>query len=168
MTLKNEYSSRIIAVKDKGVLSISAFEKQEEKLMHALKNAEMELGLLKLKREDIPSQVSSNLKDDNVISKQKRRLFINLVKSMNYNSEKWLQILFCQFHPKKDETLSLIRRVLKAPGRVRERAGRVEVKLERLDSRVQANSLDRVLEKLNEYNYLRLPDGRELDISQAI
>ena len=84
---------------------------------------------------------------------------------MNYNSEKELQSLFCQYHPKQDETLSLIRCVLKAPGRIRLRAGRLEVELERLDNRLQANSLHKVLEKLRENNYLRLPDGRKLKIS---
>ena len=85
---------------------------------------------------------------------------------MNYNSEKWLQDLFCKYHPKKDETLSLIRQLLKTPGRVRQQAGVVEVELERLDSEVQASSLDRVLNELTEYDYLKLPDGRKLLIKQ--
>jgi hypothetical protein len=123
--------------------------------------------MLKLNRKDIPPKVKSNLKDECVITAQKRRLFINLVKCMNYNSEKWLQDLFCRYHPKKDETLSLIRRVLIQPGRIRQRDQRLEVELERLDSAVQANSLDKVLENLKENNGLTLPDGRQLVIWQA-
>ncbi len=86
------------------------------------------------------------MKDESVISSQKRRMFINVVKTMNYNCEKWLQRLYCQYHPKVDETLSLIRHVLKQPGRIRQRGQILEVELERLDSEVQARSLDKVWE----------------------
>ena len=95
-------------------------------------------------------------------------MFINLIKAMNYNCEKWLQELFSRYHPKQDETLSLIRGVLTTPGRIRQRDNVLEVELERLDSEVQAASLDKVLETLREYNYLRLPDGCRLDIWQAL
>ncbi len=94
-------------------------------------------------------------------------MFINLVKTMNYNCEKWLPLIFCQYHPKSDETLSLIRHVLTQPGRIRQRGKTLEVELERLDSGVQANTLDKVLEKLKKDNYLRLPDGRKLAIWQT-
>ena len=123
--------------------------------------------LFRSKRKEIPSKVESNMKDESVISSQKRRLFINLVKTMNYNCEKWLQLIFCQHHPKADETLSLIRHVLRQPGRIRQRGQILEVELERLDSGVQANTLDKVLEKFKEDNHLNLPDGRKLVIWQA-
>lgn len=165
--LREHYSKRIDGVKEKDTLTIAGFERREEKLKYEINHLEMELGLLALKKKDIPAKVKSNLKDECVITQQKRRMFINLVKCMNYNSEKWLQDLFCKYHPKKDETLSLIRQVLKTPGRVRHQGDVVEVELERLDSEVQATSLDRVLDNLYEYNYLRLPDGRRLDIKQA-
>ena len=87
---------------------------------------------------------------------------------MNYNCETWLQDLFCRYHAKQDETLSLLRGVLTPPGRIRQRDTVLEVELERLDREVQAASLDKVLEKLRRYNYLRMPDGRKLDIWQAI
>ena len=132
-----------------------------------MKHLELEIGLLELKKKAVPVKITSNLKDECVITQQKRRLFINLVKCMNYNSEKGLQDLFCRVHPKKDETLSLIRRVLTQPGRVRQRGQILEVELERLDSEVQANSLDKVLENLREHNELSLPDGRQLAIWQA-
>jgi len=165
--LKERYTTRLRGEKHKEEVTIKAFEDQESKLNEAIKNAEVELGLLQLEREQTPSKVSSNLKDESVISSQKRRLFINLVKTMNYNCEKWLQQLFCQHHPKADETLSLIRQVLTQPGRIRQRGLILEVELERLDSAVQATSLDKVLGNLKEHNYLRLPDGRELAIWQA-
>jgi len=166
--LKEDYANRFGAVKEKEKVTILAFEKQEETRLFSIKNLAMEIGLLELEKKDIPTKVISNLKDECVISKQKRRLFINVVKAMNYNCEKWLQDLFCQYHPKQDETLSLIRQVLKTPGRVRHGRDVVEVELERLDNKVQAESLDKVLGKLEEDGYMRLPDGRKLAISQAI
>ena len=164
--LKGRYSNRLNEVEDKGTVTVMDFQKQEERLTYEIKNLEMEIGLLELEKEDVPSKVETNLKDECVITKQKRRLFINLVKAMNYNCEKWLQDLFSQYHPKADETLSLIRGVLTTPGRIRQRGDVLEVALERLDSEVQAASLERVLEKLREYNYLQLPDGRRLEIWQ--
>lgn len=64
---------------------------------------------------------------------------------MNDNCEKWLQLVFCQYHPKADETLSLIRHVLTQPGRICQRGQVLEVELERLDSGVQTNTLDKAL-----------------------
>mgnify|MGYP000040039622 CR=1 FL=1 len=165
--LKEQYTSRLREVKDKDEVTITEFEQQEEKLNVAIKTCEFEIGFLQLEREKIPSKVTTNLKDESVISCQKRRMFINLVKTMNYNCEKWLQLLFCQHHPKADETLSLIRHVLTQPGRIRQRGLTLEVELERLDSEVQAKSLNKVLDNLKENNYLKLPDGRELAIWQA-
>lgn len=166
--LKERYANRLDEVKEKQTLTIADFEAQEEKLKFEIKILEHEIEMLKLKKKDIPTKVKSNLKDECVITKQKRRMFINLVKCMNYNCEKWLQELFCQYHPKRDETLSLIRQVLTQPGRLRQRGQVLEVEIERLDSQVQANSLDRVIEKLRQYNDLTLPDGRRLEISQAV
>jgi len=166
-TLKEQYATKLNDVKEKDALTISAFEQKESELRLAIKTVEMELGLLELNRKDIPSKVESNMKDESVMSCQKRRLFINLIKTMNYNCEKELQLIFCQTHPKADETLSLIRHVLTQPGRLRQRGETLEVELERLDSRVQANTLDKVLEKFKKDNSLQLPDGRKLDIWQA-
>jgi len=165
--LKEDYSSRLRNVKDKDEMTVAAFEKKETDLNVEIKSCEMELGLLNLERDTTPVKVTSNLKDESVISCQKRRLFINLVKTMNYNCEKWLQLIFCQYHPKADETLSLIRHVLTQPGRIRQRGQTFEVELERLDSETQAKTLDKVLENLKENNYLSLPDGRQLAIWQA-
>ncbi len=165
--LKEQYAIKLSEVKSKDELTIAGFEEQENKLQLKIKTAEVELGLLALKRKDIPSKVETNMKDESVISCQKRRLFINLVKTMNYNCEKWLQLIFCQYHPKADETLSLIRHVLTQPGRIRQRGQTLEVELERLDSDVQANTLDKALKKIKEDNHLTLPDGRKLEIWQA-
>ena len=165
---KEQYSTKLNEVEDKDEVTIAAFEEQEKELQLKIKTAEMELGLLELSRGEIPSKIETNMKDESVISSQKRRMFINLVKTMNYNCEKWLQLLFCQYHPKADETLGLIRHVLTQPGRIRQKGQVLEVELERLDSGVQAHTLDKVLEKLKEDNYLHLPDGRKLAIWQKL
>ena len=164
--MKEALATKLSEVKDKDEMTIAAFEEKEREIKWAIKNAEVDLYLLEQKRKDIPSKVETNMKDESVITCQKRRMFINLVKTMNYNCEKWLQLRFCQYHPKADETLSLIRQVLKQPGRIRQRGQTLEVELEKLDSRVQAKTLDKVLEKLKEDKLLQLPDGRKLAIWQ--
>jgi len=166
-TLKEQYATKFNAVNDKNEVTIAAFETQENALKWQIKAIEMDLGLLKLKRLEIPSKVETNLKDESVISHQKRRMFINLVKTMNYNCEKWLQQIFCQYHPHANETLDLIRHVLTQPGRIRQCGQMIEVELERLASEVSAKTLDQVLKKLKKDNDLLLPDGRKLKIYQA-
>lgn len=94
-------------------------------------------------------------------------MLINLVKAMNYNWEKWLQQSFVQVHPKTDETLSLIRRVITQPGRIRTRGNTLEVEVERLDNATHAASLEQVIDKFNQYGYFRLPNGSELKFRQA-
>jgi len=165
--LKTQLMDKLSEVPQKDELTIQGFEDQEKKLKFEIKYLEMEIGMLESEKPNIPTKVVSNLKDECVITKKKRRLFINLIKCMNYNCEKWLQDYFIKYHSKKDETLSLIRNVFKQPGRVRDLGSQFEVELERLDNRAQAASLDRVIEKLNEYDYFRLPDGRPLRIWQA-
>ncbi len=49
--LKEQYAVRLRGIEDKEEVTIKAFEDQEEKLNTAIKNAEMELGLLELERE---------------------------------------------------------------------------------------------------------------------
>jgi len=166
--LKDQYATKINSVKDKNEITIAAFETQENTLRLEIKRVEMELGLLALKREDTPSKIETNLKDESVINCQKRRMFINLIKTMNYNCEKWLQLIFRQYHPHPHETLDLIRHVLKQPGRIRQCGQMLEVELERLPSEVSAKTLDQVLKKLSEDNSLALPSGGKLKIWQAV
>ena len=77
MALKDQYTNRINDIKDKDKVTIAEFEKREETLKFEIKNFEMEIGLLELEKKDVPTKVKSNLKDECVISQQKRRLFIN-------------------------------------------------------------------------------------------
>ena len=97
---------------------------------------------------------------------QKRRLLINTVKCMNYNVEKWLQEIFNKHHSKQDETLSVIRNLCKQPGRVTDTPQGLRVELVKLDSVVMSTTVDKVLENLKENNWLKLPDGRNLEIVQ--
>ena len=147
--------------------TIKGFLEDERELELAIKNAQVDLDALIRKRNELPTKIEVNLQDEHVIIAQKRRLLINAIKAMNYNSEKWLQILFKQYHAKTDETLSLIRSLWRQPGRIRLCSRRVEVELDRLDMGSMRASLDQVLIKLKENNQLRLPDGRTLYIRQT-
>ncbi len=140
---------------------------EEKALSFAVKNAELELGLLQIEREKIPTKEKNNLRDDHVIIAQKRRLLINAIKALNYNAEKWLQKIFNQFHAKQDETLSLIRSLFRQPGEVMWGKDTVEVRLKALDSGGMRRTLTQVLDYLRENNCLRLPDGRLLTIIQT-
>ena len=53
--LKGNYSNRLNEVEDKGTVTVMDFQKQEERLTYEIKNLEMEIGLLELEKEDVPS-----------------------------------------------------------------------------------------------------------------
>jgi hypothetical protein len=101
-----------------------------------------------------------------VIMAQKRRLLINTVKAVNFNVEKWLQEIFKKYHAKEDETLSMIRNLCKLPGRIYQGDGVVKVELQKLDNGPMSISLDKVLKNLKENSWLKLPDGRNLEVVQ--
>jgi hypothetical protein len=146
--------------------TIQEFFGEESELDLAIKNAQVDLDILQRKRGTTPTKEKINLKDDHVIIRQKRRLFMNALKALNYNSEKWLQKIFNRFHGKQDEVLSLIRSVIRHPGEIRLGAAQVEVRLKALPSGVMGRSLDKVLEILQENSDLRFADGRRLRITQ--
>ena len=62
----------------------------------------------------------------------------------------------------------MIRKVLTQPGRIRWVGDVLEVELERLDNSTHAIVLDKTIAKLNEYGYLKLPQGQKLKIWQAL
>lgn len=97
---------------------------------------------------------------------QKRRLLINTVKAVNYNVEKWLQDILKKYHAKEDETLSMIRNLCRQPGRIYQGDKTVKVELQKIDNGLMSKSLDEVLENLKENGWLKLPDGRNLEIIQ--
>ena len=86
---------------------------------------------------------------------------------MNYNVDKWLQEIFQSYHDKKDETLSLIRNLCRQPGRVIQTPNTVRVELAPLDHGSMRESLDKVLKKLKKNDWLKMPDGRNLEILQT-
>ena len=160
---KNELATKLTS---KSVTTtLQQFFEEEKELDLKIKNAQVDIDLLKRKREGIASKIEVNLKDNYVIIAQKRRLFINSIKAMNYNSEKWLQLIFKKYHAKADETLSLIRSLWSHPGRIREDGRLVEVELEPPDLTPMRETLQSVLEELSENNNLRMSDGRLLRIS---
>lgn len=144
--------------------TLKEFFEDENALSLAIKNVQVDIDVLMREREKIPSKIEINLADAHVIMAQKRRLFINAIKAMNYNAEKWLQLKFKNYHVKVDETLSLIRSLWRQPGRIREQGRLVEVEIEPLDGQAMQKSLRRFLEELSQNNGLRMSDGRLLRI----
>jgi len=163
--LRSELAQKIPEKGERSKETVEQFLKTESELKWKIKNAEVDLDSLMRRREKIPSKIEINLKDETVIIAQKRRLLINAIKAMNYNAEKWFQNEFAKCHAKQDETLSIIRNLWQQPGEVRIQDQKVEVRLRKLDSPTMQASLDRVLKKLKENNYLRLPDGRWLRVT---
>jgi len=165
--LRTELAKKIQTSGEQSGKTIQEFFGEESTLNLAIKNVQVDLDILQGKREATPTKIKINLKDDHVIIAQKRRLFMNALKALNYNSEKWLQKIFNRFHAKQDEVLSLIRSVIRHPGEIRFGVTTVEVRLKKLPSGVMGRSLDKVLEILQDNDDLRFADGRRLVISQA-
>lgn len=165
--LRAELATKIQKNGEKSGKTIQEFFGEESELNLAIKNVQVDLDILQRKREATPTKEKINLKDDHVIIAQKRRLFMNALKALNYNSEKWLQKIFNRFHAKQDEVLSLIRSVIRHPGEIRFGATSVEVRLKELPSGVMGRSLDKVLEILQDNSDLKFADGRRLVITQA-
>ena len=127
---------------------------------------QVDIDYLERKKRVLPIKEKKNLRDNHVIMAQKRRLLINLVKTINYNVEKKLQEIFESYYAKKDETLSLIRSLCRQPGRVVQTDTAVRVELVALNHGPMREGLDKVLEKLKKNNWLKMPDGRNLEIIQ--
>ena len=165
--LKSELAGKISIRGEQSGETIKEFYEQERELNFKIKNVQVDIDYLERKRKTIPTKEKRNLKDDHVIIASRRRLFINMVKAMNYNVEKWLQEIFENYHDKKDETLSLIRSLCRQPGRVIQTPSAVRVELTPLDHGPMRESLDKVLEKLRKNEWLKMPDGRNLEIIQT-
>jgi hypothetical protein len=163
--LRAEMAEKIQQSGEKSAKTLQEFFGEESELNFAIKNVQVDLDILKRKRGATPTKEKMNLKEDHVIIRQKRRLFMNSLKALNYNSEKWLQKIFNRFHAKQDEVLSLIRSVIRQPGEIRFGTTQVEVRLKPLAT--GSRSLDKVLEILQENNNLKFADGRQLVISQT-
>lgn len=163
--LRSEFSKKLSQENKEKTLKEFYEENKLEDFL--IKNAQVELDQLLIQRENTPTKAKKNLKDEHVIIAQKRRLLINMVKTMNYNAEKWLQEILKKYHKKEDETLSLIRNFFKLPGKIKWGSEMVMVELKRPDSSQAAQSLSKLIENLKENNWLRLPDGRQLDIVLA-
>ena len=145
--MQSELATRMASQKKDEEKTIRDFLEEEKELEFTIKNIIVDIDYLERKRQEQPSKIEINLKDEHVIIAQKRRLLINGIKAMNYNAEKWLQIMFKQEHKKIDETLSVIRNLWRHPGRIRNSGRKVEVELEALDMASMRSSLDKVNEK---------------------
>ena len=147
-----------------GSTTVAEIFEQEKSLHLQIKNTQVDIDILACQREKVTPKIEVNLKDTNVIMAQKRRLFINSIKAMNYNCEKWMQLKLKKYHTKLDEVLSLIRSLWKQPGQIWEDGRLVEVRLEPLDNRQMQETLKLFLEELSQNNGLRMADGRLLRI----
>jgi len=165
--LQSELAKKIQGRGERSDATIKDFLSRESSLDLAIKNTQVDLDYLQRQREATPTKEKKNLREDHVIIAQKRRLLINAVKALNYNVEKWLQRILKEFHFKGDETLSIIRNLFQQPGQVQNLSDRVRVKLNPLDVGSMEQTLNKVLEKLQQNNLLRLPDGRILEICQT-
>jgi hypothetical protein len=164
--LRAELAKKVSECGEQSLETIKEFYDREKDLNFAIKNTRVDIDILERKRQLIPVKEKRSLREDHVIMAQKRRLLMNTVKCMNYNVEKWLQDIFKKYHSKEDETLSLIRNLFKQPGRVIQAPTVVRVELVPLDGGAMRESLDKVLKNLKENNWLKLPDGRNLEICQ--
>jgi hypothetical protein len=163
--LKSELAQKLSTENKEKTLKV--FYEENKATDFLIKNAEVELDQLLIQKENTPIKTTKNLKDEHVIIAQKRRLLINMVKALNYNAEKWLQDILKKYHKKEDETLSTLRQFFRLPGRIQFGEKQVTVELKRPDSGISAYSLSKLIENLKENNWLRLPDGRDLDIRLA-
>ena len=162
--LQSEFANRIIENEIYNDQQSECFIKEQQDLKIKIKNLKIDLEHLKSVRENIKPKIEINLKDANVIMSQKRRLLINSIKALNYNSEKWLQKIFIEYHVKEDETLALIRSLLKHPGKVRITDTLVEVALDPIHIKAMRDTVNTVLDGLAQTGSLRVPDGRILRI----
>lgn len=165
--LKSDLAEKVILNNENPSQTINEFLTEQSKLKSEINNIQVDIDILEKKKNSYPTQIEINLSDDHVIISQKRRLFINAIKAMNYNAEKWLQEILKECGYKSDETLSLIRSLFRQPGKIRSSGRVVEVELKALEIKSMKQSLDKVIEKLNKNRHLRLPDGRTLRIMQA-
>ena len=161
LKLQNELAIKVAAAKNK---TMQEFFEQEKDLEISIKFIQVEIESLQREREKISPQIEVDLSLEHVIMSQKRRLFINAIKVMNYNVEKWFQIKFRKYHAKSDEVLSVIRSLWRQPGRIREDGCLVEVEIEALDNRAMNKSLKQFVEELSQNKGLRMSDGRILRI----
>lgn len=165
--LECELAKRARARGEQSEETLKEFYEAEREINFSIKNLQVDIDCLERARKATPTKEKKSLKFDHVIMEQKRRLLINLIKAMNYNAEKWLQEFFKKFHDKEDETLSMIRNLFTQPGRIIQGPQSVRVELKALDSGPMRHTLDEVLKLLKENNWLKLADGRNLEICQA-
>lgn len=160
--LQSAFANAIIEDEIPGLTEKKITLEEEQKQKYNIKTLKIDIEILKLQREKIPPKIEINMRAVNVIMAQKRRLFLNALKALNYNSEKWLQKIFIKFHKKEDETLSLIRNLFKHPGHLRANESLVEVIMEPFESKAMQTTVSAILDGLSQNNGIRLPDGRLL------
>ena len=165
--LHRELSEKVHKSKHKTTTTLSQLRKNNPLLYAKIDTLELEiLSLERIRRATIPT-VQTNLADAHYVSDQKRRLLINMVKSLNYNCEKSLQELLQAFHPKSDETLAIIIQLIQQPGKIRVSSGTFEVEVDRLPTEQHAKNCDQLITELSKQNLLTTPFGTEIVMRQG-
>jgi len=162
-----ELSEKVHQSKKKTTTTLSQHRKNNSLLYANIDTLELEILSLERMRKATISTVQINLADDHYVSDQKRRLLINMVKSINYNCEKSLQELLQTFHPKSDETLAILIQLLQQPGKIRVNDGKLEVEVNRLPTEHHAKSCDQLIGELSKQNLIVTPFGTEVIMRQS-
>ena len=165
--LHRELSEKVHKSKNKTTTTLTQLRKSNPLLYAKIDTLELQLLSLGIIRRATMPTTQTNLADEYYVSDQKRRLLINMVKSLNYNCEKSLQELLQAFHPKSDETLAIIIQLIQQPGKVRVNDGKLEVEVSRMPTELHALSCDQLITELSKQHLLVTPFGTEIVMRQG-
>jgi Transposase DDE domain len=165
--LHRELSEKVYQSKNKTTTTLTQLRKNNPLLYARIETLELQLFSLERIRKATITTTQVNLADEYYISDQKRRLLINLIKSLNYNCEKSLQELLQVFHKKTDETLAIIIQLIQQPGKIKINKGRIEIEINRLPIGSHARSCDQLIHELSRQHLLVTPFGTEIEMRQA-
>lgn len=166
--LHRELSEKVHKSKNKTTTTLTQLRKNNPLLYAKIDTLELQIiGLERVRKATTPT-TQTNLADEYYVSDQKRRLLINMTKSLNYNCEKSLQELLQAFHKKTDETLAIIIQLIQQPGKVRVNDdGKLEVEVDRLPTELHAKSCDQLIAELSKQDLLFTSFGTEIVMRQG-
>jgi hypothetical protein len=109
--------------------------------------------------------LKENLKDTKILISGKRRMLINIIKSINYNCEKNMQKILEPFlGGKKDVALNFLQNIWKLPGSIHEHADQVVLKLRNFSQKRHQKILQKFIDDLAHKNLLVDIHGRPIKV----
>ena len=100
--------------------------------------------------------------------REDRRLVVNAIKLAAYNSERLLALRFNEYYGRRKDAFSVFRALLQLPGDVQRLShNRINVKLQRPDSKKVATALEALMHELNQEKARLLGDGPILSFALA-